>query len=86
MHLGAGVNLYALFALAFFASFIGKTHASMGDHLPDFKECVKVRQIDKPPQNSLTSVGLYHGKLSKWQFSATYVPPSPVKPSPLPLC
>lgn len=48
MYLSAGVNLYALFALAFFASFIGHANASMGDHLPDFKECVKVRQIDNP--------------------------------------
>lgn len=43
----ARVNL-AVCALVLVASFIGKTHASMGDHLPDFKECVKVRQINKP--------------------------------------
>lgn len=44
MNLGVGrVNLYTLFAFVFLASLIGRSNASLGDHLPDFKECVQVR-------------------------------------------
>jgi hypothetical protein len=44
MNVGVGrVNLYTLFAFVFLASLIGRSNASLGDHLPDFKECVQVR-------------------------------------------
>lgn len=43
MNLGAcRVNSSTLLALIFLALFIGHTTASLGDHLPDFKECVQV--------------------------------------------
>ncbi|KGO76492.1 hypothetical protein PITC_089060 [Penicillium italicum] len=44
MNLGAGrVKLYTLFTFIFLACLIGRANASLGDHLPDFKECVQVR-------------------------------------------
>lgn len=43
MNLGAyRVSSSTLLALIFLALFIGHTAASLGDHLPDFKECVQV--------------------------------------------
>ena len=44
MHLAGRANLYILFAFVLFASLIGRSNASLGDHLPDFKECVEVRR------------------------------------------
>lgn len=60
MHLGAGGNIGALFTLAFFASLIGNANASLGDHLPDFKECVQVRRRKRntPLETQLMTVGL----------------------------
>lgn len=61
MHLGAGGNIGALLTLAFFVSLIGNANASLGDHLPDFKECVQVRRRLKrnPPLGTqLMTVGL----------------------------
>lgn len=44
MKMGVGrVNVYTLFAFIFLAFLIGKSNASLGDHLPDFRECVQVR-------------------------------------------
>lgn len=37
-----GRKLSYLLVLFLFATFIGKSSASLGDHLPEFKECVKV--------------------------------------------
>lgn len=43
MNLGAcRVKPSTLLALIFLGLFIGHTTASLGDHLPDFKECVQV--------------------------------------------
>lgn len=60
MNLGIGrANLYALFAFVFLASLIGRSNASLGDHLPDFKECVQVRlPRTTDPWKQLTNVGL----------------------------
>ncbi|EKV08233.1 hypothetical protein PDIG_59770 [Penicillium digitatum PHI26] len=50
MNLGIGrVNLYALFSFVFLASLIGRSNASLGDHLPEFKECVQVQLRDNRP-------------------------------------
>lgn len=43
MHLGSRrVSIFALFALVLLGLFVGQSTASLGDHLPDFKECVQV--------------------------------------------
>lgn len=43
MNLGAyRASSSTLLALIFLALFIDHTAASLGDHLPDFKECVQV--------------------------------------------
>lgn len=46
MKLGAyRVTLPTLFAILLVACLIGQSAASLGDHLPDFKECVQVSFI-----------------------------------------
>jgi hypothetical protein len=51
MYLAGRANLYTLFAFVLFASLIGRSNASLGDHLPDFKECVQVsRRTNEPLQ------------------------------------
>lgn len=43
MNLGARqVNPATLFVLVFLALLVGQSTASLGDHLPDFRECVQV--------------------------------------------
>lgn len=42
MKLGGRVNPPLLFALLLLGLFIGQSTASLGDHLPDFRECVQV--------------------------------------------
>lgn len=42
MNLGGRVNPAILFAFLLLALFVGLSTASLGDHLPDFKECVQV--------------------------------------------
>lgn len=43
MNLGAyRGNLSALLAIILLACLVGQSSASLGDHLPDFRECVKV--------------------------------------------
>lgn len=43
MNLGAyRGNISALLAIILLACLVGQSSASLGDHLPDFRECVKV--------------------------------------------
>lgn len=37
-----GSRFYGFLVFVLFAVFVGKSTASLGDHLPEFKECVKV--------------------------------------------
>ncbi|KAJ5525021.1 hypothetical protein N7513_010139 [Penicillium frequentans] len=47
MNLGAHRgNLSALLAIILLACLFGQSSASLGDHLPDFRECVKVCQTE----------------------------------------
>ncbi|KAJ5487804.1 hypothetical protein N7530_002104 [Penicillium desertorum] len=69
MNLGIGrVNLYTLFAFVFLASLIGKSNASLGDHLPDFKECVQVCKTENC-QNGNSVLPLHH-RLLLWTCPA----------------
>ena len=47
MTLGARVNYFTLLILAFLALFVCQSTASLGDHLPDFKECVQVYLVPR---------------------------------------
>ena len=38
-----GTRFCVFLTLLFIATFIGKSNASLGDRLPEFRECVKVR-------------------------------------------
>lgn len=62
MHLGSRrVNIFALFTLVFLGLFVGQSTASLGDHLPDFKECVQVTfsgMTSGDPCERLTTTGL----------------------------
>lgn len=43
MNLGAYKGIPStIFAIVFLACLVGQSSASLGDHLPDFRECVKV--------------------------------------------
>ncbi|KAA8644781.1 PGAP3/PER1 family protein [Aspergillus tanneri] len=60
------VYFYLLFLLV--ATFIGKTTASLGDHLPDFKECVKICQSENC-QDGNTALP-FHLRLLLWTCPA----------------
>lgn len=47
-------STYCCFLFLLIAALIGKSTASLGDHLPDFKECVKVHQ---PEPHSIHNPG-----------------------------
>lgn len=62
MKLGGRVNPSILFALLLLALFIGQSTASLGDHLPDFRECVQVSWFYHVSMSAysipLTNIGL----------------------------
>ncbi|KAB8275293.1 Per1-like protein [Aspergillus minisclerotigenes] len=60
------VFFYACFLV--FATFIGKSTASLGDHLPDFKECVKICQTENC-QNGNSEIP-FHLRLMWWTCPA----------------
>ena len=72
-----GKTLSRIFLFCLLATLIGKTSASLGDHLPEFKECVKVMtglpQEVEESQLTVSCTGLSSGELSRWKFGDSYV-------------
>lgn len=71
--------LYAFLTLLFLATLFGTSNASLGDHLPEFKECVKVR-IHQPlgwlhssfgQSSNSWATGLSGRELPTWQCRYT---------------
>ncbi|OJJ47569.1 hypothetical protein ASPZODRAFT_131103 [Penicilliopsis zonata CBS 506.65] len=61
-------SIYAFLAFFALASLIGKSNASLGDHLPDFKECVEVCKTENCQDGD--SVIPFHLRLMLWTCPA----------------
>lgn len=78
MGLDAGGRILSrILVFCLLATLIGRTSASLGDHLPEFKECVKVMTglLQEVEENQLTNsrTGLSSWELSRWEFGNPYV-------------
>ena len=66
MGLDAGGRILSrILVFVLLATLIGKTSASLGDHLPEFKECVKVMTGLAPGGRRESAHGLLHRSVKR---------------------